>query len=75
MLEKPFLRAIVRCAGEPGKIYQDRYFLFRILYGLWRQIEVECHFAVGSGSIVSKLQELPAKGGDGCFGCDGHVGC
>ena len=40
--------------------------------GLRWEIEVEGHFAVGSGGIVSELEQLAPERGDGSFGGDRH---
>ena len=70
VLEKALFRAIVGGAGQTGQIDQYGHLLG---LGLRRQVEVEVHFAAGSGGGVAKLEQLAAKGGDGCFGGDSHV--
>lgn len=74
MLEKALLRAVVRCAGQTGKIDQDRQFLVGCLVCLRREVQVEGHFAVGGLGGMAKLEKLAAERGNGCFRCDGHFG-
>lgn len=72
MLEEALLGAIVGGAGETGQVDEDGDFLRGVLDGLGRQVEVEGHFAAGGGGGMAELEELSAKGGDGCLRCDGH---
>ena len=69
VLEETFLRSIVTRTGQSTQVDQKRYFL---LVCLRREVEIEAHFAVRGRGIVCQFEELTAKGGDGCFGLNGH---
>ena len=71
MLEETLLGAVLSCAGQTGEVDQNGNLL---VLALGREVEVEGHFTAGGGGIVTELQKLAAKGGDGSLGGDRHDG-
>ena len=69
MLEEAFLGAIVTGASQTGEVDKEGDFAGG---GLWREKEVEAHFAIGGRGIVGELEELAAERGDCCFCLDRH---
>ena len=72
MLEEALLGAVVARAGEAGEEEEHGDFVQGVEgRGGWEE-EVQCHVAGGGFGGVAQLQELPAEGGDGGFGLEGH---
>jgi hypothetical protein len=62
MLEEAFLRAVVCGTRQAGEVYQD--WDFAVLGLRWEE-EIEFALAAENGRVVSKLQQFPAKAGNG----------
>ena len=67
MLEEAFLCSIVSGASKTGEIDYKWDFVKGIDGGLWGQVKIEAHLAIGGSGIVGKLEELTPKGGDCCL--------
>lgn len=67
MLEEAFFCSIVSGAGETSEVDYKWDFMKRIDGGLWGQVKIEAHLAIGGSSIVSKLEELTPEGGYCCL--------
>ena len=67
MLEEPFFCSIISGAGKTGEVNHKWDFLKRINGGLWGQVKIEAHLAIGGSSIVDKLEELTPKGSNFCL--------
>lgn len=72
VLEKALLRAIVGRAGQSGQINQQRDLGDGLVHGLWWQIQVEVHLAVGGFGRVAGFEQLAPERGNRCFCCHGH---
>ena len=67
MLEESLFCSIISGAGETGKVDHEWDFMKWIDGGLWGQVKIEAHLAIGGTSIVDKLEELTPKGSDCCL--------
>ena len=67
MLEEAFFCSIVSGAGETSEVDYEWDFMKGIDRGLWGQVKIEAHLAIGGSSIVDKLEELTTKRGDCCL--------
>lgn len=74
VLEKALLGAIVGRAGETGQVNQQRNLGDGLVHGLWWQIQVEVHFAVGRLGRVAGFEQLAPERGNRCLCCHGHDG-
>lgn len=72
VLEETLFGAIVARARQPGEVYQQGDFVGWIGGRLGREVEVEGHFAIGSGGIVGAFEEFAAEAGNGGFFRYGH---
>lgn len=72
MLEEALLRTVVARAGQARQVDEHGHLVQRVQRRLRREVEVECHLAIGRRGVVGEFQQLAAEGGD-CGGCaDGH---
>ena len=58
MLEESLFCSIISGAGKTGEVDHQGDFMKRIDGGLWGQVKIEAHLAIGGTSIVDKLEEL-----------------
>lgn len=55
-LEESLLGAIVASTGQAGEVEQHGHFLRIVGDGLWREVQVQCHFASGRRGIVGEFE-------------------
>ena len=72
MLEKPLLGAIVGRAGQTGQVNQQRHLGDGLIHGLWWQVQVKVHLAVGGLGRMAGLEQFASERGNRCFCCHGH---
>ena len=72
VLKKPLFGAVVTRAGQAGQVDEHGHLVQRVECRLRREVEVECHLAVGRRRIVREFQQLAAEGGDRRCCADGH---
>lgn len=72
VLKKALLGAIVGRAGQAGQVNQQRDLCDGFIHGLWWEIQVEVHLAVGGFGRVAGFEQFAPERGNRCFCCHGH---